>query len=113
MVSLFHTEVLKESAESFAMAKELYTVVASLFHLQYGNVLLASGSRAQLKTVIDNDWPFFTNYTESMKICLKHSKCDELHDVFETLGQFKNSLCQGKTNVSLLQTMLSIPKSIH
>ena len=88
LVSLFHTGVLKGNTTSFSLAKELYLVVANMSQLQYGSVLIATGTRSQLQTVIDNDWPFFTNYTESVKACLKHSTCEELRDVFEKLGKF-------------------------
>ena len=87
LVSLFHTGILKKDTASFTLAKELYMVVANMLDLQYGNVLIATGTRSQLQTVIDNDWPFFTNYTETVRNCLKDSKCDELQDIFEKLGQ--------------------------
>ena len=86
LVSIFHTGVLSQNTKSFTLAKELYLVVADMFKLQYGNVLIATGSTTQLQTVIDYDWPFFTNYTESVRTCLKESICDELQDIFEKLG---------------------------
>ena len=85
-VSLFQSGILKDLT-SFSLAKEFYGVLASVLNLQYGNILLATSTRSQLQAVIDNDWPFFTNYTELVKKCLKHSECDNAGDVLQKQGQ--------------------------
>ena len=86
LVGIFHAGVVKKGTTSFTLAKKLYLIMSEMFELQYGNVLLATGTWSQLQTVIDNEWPFFANYTETVKTCLEDSKCDELQDIFEKLG---------------------------
>ena len=69
--------------KSLPLAKEFYTVVANLLELQFGKVLIATGTRAQLQTVLDNDWPFFTNYTDLVRTCLVDSDCDRIADIIK------------------------------
>ena len=85
IVNLFHSEVL-EDASSFILAREFYLVLASTLDLQYGNVLLAVSTNSQLQTVLDNGWPFFTNYTHLVKTCLKYSDCSGIQNIIQTLG---------------------------
>ena len=85
MVNLFQSGVLQDRT-SFTQAKEFYLVLASTLQLQYGNVLLATSTKSQLQTVIDNDWPFFTNYTHLVKKCLKDTDCDSIQDIIQKLG---------------------------
>ena len=88
IVNLFHSGVMKKDMTSFALAKQFYLVLAKTLQLQYGKILLATGSISQLETVIDNDWPFFANSTEMLKTCLEEedSRCDRLQDIFQMLG---------------------------
>ena len=87
MVNLFQSGVMEEDKTSLTLAKEFYLILANTLQLQYGKVLLATGSKSQLQTVIDNDWPFFANYTEMVKTCLEEdSRCDRLQDIFQMLG---------------------------
>ena len=57
-------------------------------NLQYGNILLATSTNSQLQSVIDNDWPFFTNQTDLVKTCLTDSDCDSIHDIIQKLGEY-------------------------
>ena len=86
MVNLFQSGVMKEDMASFALAKEFYLVFAQTLQLQYGKVLLATGSKSQIQAVLDNDWPFFANYTEMVKTCLDDYRCEGLQDIFQMLG---------------------------
>ena len=85
MVNLFQSGVLQDRT-IFTQAREFYFVLASTLQLQYGNVLLATSTKSQLQTVIDNDWPFFTNYTHLVKMCLKDSDCDGTRNIIQQLG---------------------------
>ena len=72
---------------SLTLAKEFYLFLADTLQLQYGMVLLATGSKSQLQTVLDNDWPFFANFTEMVETCMEeNSQCDRLQDIFQMLG---------------------------
>ena len=66
--------------------KEFYGALAKTLDLQYGNILLATSTKAQLQAVIDNDWPFFTNNTDLVKSCLLDSKCSSIKDIIQNLG---------------------------
>ena len=84
-VNLFHSEVAKDPAR-LKMAQDFYLALAAVLDLQYGSVLLATSTKAQLKTVIDNDWPFFTNNTDLVKDCLLNSNCEGVQDILQSLG---------------------------
>ena len=79
LVNLFQSGVLKDRT-SFTAAKEFYLALASTLQLQYGNVLLAMSTKSQLQTVIDNEWPFFTDYTQLVKECLADSRCNNISE---------------------------------
>ena len=85
-VNLFHSDAIKDPRR-FKMAKDFYLELANVLDLQYGNVLLATLTKAQLQAVIDNDWPFFTSKTELVKGCLLHSDCDSVLDILQKLGR--------------------------
>ena len=84
-VNLFRSKDL-EDLTSFGLAKEFYLVLASTLQLQYGNILLATSPKSQIQSVIDNDWPFFTNSTDLVKSCLKGLGCNKLQDVIQNLS---------------------------
>ena len=85
IVNLFLSGSIKDRT-SLSLAKEFYVVLASTLNLQFGNILLATSTRSQLQTMIDNDWPFFTNYTGLVKTCLKDSDCDGVRGIIQKLG---------------------------
>ena len=86
MVNLFRSEALTDEI-SFTMARQFYHVLADTLDLQYGKMLLATSTPAQMRAVIRNQWPFFTNYTEQVRNCLEESNCDTLQDVYQNLGK--------------------------
>ena len=85
IVNLFHSGSIKDVAKIIKM-KEFYMVLASTLNLQYGNILLATSTKSQLQSVIDNDWPFFTNHTDLVKTCLLDSDCETIQNIVEKLG---------------------------
>ena len=84
-VNLFRSSDITDMA-SFGLAKEFYFVLASTLQLQYGNILLATASKSEIQSVIDNDWPFFTNSTDLVKACLEDLGCDKLQEFIQNLG---------------------------
>ena len=84
-VNLFQSGAITDQT-SFTLAKQFYYVLASRLNLQYGNVLLATSTKAQLQAVIRNDWPFFANNTDLIEKCLQESHCDEIQGIFQKLG---------------------------
>ena len=68
-----------------SLMNEFYELLATILNLQYGNILLATSTKAQLQTVIDNDWPFFIN-TSLVKTCLFNNDCVNLQSILEKLG---------------------------
>ena len=84
-VNLFRSNNITD-VTSFSLAKEFYFVLASTLQLQYGNILLATASKSEIQSVIDNDWPFFTNSTDLVKTCLEDLGCDKLQEFIRNLG---------------------------
>ena len=65
-VNLFQSGVIKD-AKRYEPAKEFYNIMASSLEMEFGNILMATSKKAQLQAVLDNDWPFLTNYTDLVK----------------------------------------------
>ena len=84
-VNLFRSSDITD-VTSFVLAKEFYFVLASALQLQYGNILLATASKSEIQSVIDNDWPFFTNSTDLVKTCLEDLGCNKLQEFIQNLG---------------------------
>ena len=68
------------------LTKKFYLRLATALDLQYGKVLLASSTRAQLQAVIDNDLPFFTNMTDILKTCIYQSECTDIQEILHKQG---------------------------
>ena len=68
------------------LTKKLYLRLAATLDLQYGKVLLASSTRAQIKAVIDNDLPFFTNMTDILKTCVYQFECADVQEILHMQG---------------------------
>ena len=71
-----------------------YNALEKLLKLDYGKILLASASRAKLKSIIENEMPFFRNYSEEVNQCLGgcaeascRNKCEGLNALMESLGR--------------------------
>ena len=84
-VNLFQSGIITDQT-SFSLAKQFYHVLASTLDLQYGNVLLATSTNAQLQAAIRNDWPFFANNTDLVEKCLRKSHCEEIQEILQKLG---------------------------
>ena len=84
-VNLFRSRDV-DDVTSFGLAKEFYLVLASTLQLQYGNILLATSTKAQIQSVIDNDWPFFTNNTDLVESCLNGIECNKLQEAIQSIS---------------------------
>ena len=88
IVNLFlaRTVSVTDDDGSLASVKQFYDKMASTLGLQYGNILLATSTNAQLKSTLESDWPFFGDSAVFVEKCLVESKCDELQNIFSSLG---------------------------
>ena len=85
IVNVFRSKVVQDRT-SITQLNMFYGVLAKTLDLQYGNILLATSTKAQLQSVIDNDWPFFTNNTDLVKGCLEGLGCNKLQDAIQNLS---------------------------
>ena len=69
-----------------AHMEDLYFALATTLRLQFENILLATSTKSQLQTVINNDWPFFINNIELVKTCLLESNCTGFRNLIQELG---------------------------
>ena len=90
IVHLFQPGTIADE-ESFKLAKEFYSVFASTLNLQYGNILLAASTTAQLQECLRNDCPFLTNNTNAVNKCIQESKCDIDSNIHQNNG--KSHIC--------------------
>ena len=85
LVTLFQSGAITDET-SFTLAKQFYNVLAATLDLQYGNVLVATSTNAQLQAVIRYDWPFFVNNSNLIEKCLEESNCNGIADILQKLG---------------------------
>ena len=69
-----------------AHMEDLYFALATTLRLQFENILLATSTKSQLQTVINNGWPFFINNIELVKTCLLESNCTGFRNLIQELG---------------------------
>ena len=62
---------------------KFYDILAATVDLEYGNISMATLTKAQLRAVVDNEWPFFANNTKLVKNCLEFSECDIIQNVIQ------------------------------
>ena len=86
IVNLFHSGAITDE-KIFILAKRFYSVLATTLDLQYGNILMATSTTAQLQALIQNDLPFFLNYTDRLRDCLQKTNCDIVQQIYEYIGK--------------------------
>ena len=86
MAHLFHSGVINDEF-SFNLTNQFYIALASNLDLQYGNILLATSTKAQLQAMLRKRCPFFAGNTDHVKRCLQGRNCDILQDVYHNLGR--------------------------
>ena len=88
MLALVNT-IMSGNIKEFSVkgqVNKFYTVIDKIFKLEYGNILLASSSKKDLQNILDNEWPFLTNYTEMVKQCLLLGSCKSITDLVTTFA---------------------------
>ena len=92
IVHLFQSGTIPDE-EGFKLAKQFYSVFTSTLDLQYGNILLAASTTAQLQECLRNNCPFLTNNTNAVYKCFQESKCDIDSNIH---------LNRGKSHISII-----------
>ena len=92
-VNLFNSKTVEERT-TISQMEEFYHVLADTFDLNYGNILLATSTKARLEAMIDNNWPYFTKNSDFVRKCLLESDCAGTQHIIQKLGKtFLNSQC--------------------
>ena len=60
------------------LLNKFYTSLDRVMNLTYGNILLASSSKEDLKQMMDRSWPFFNNNTARVHEYLQNGTCRDL-----------------------------------
>ena len=91
-VSTIRSDIIEEKSNQ----RKLFNFFLALddkVDLKYGNILLATAPRSEIETILKNGWPFFTNITDDVKMCLTFDKgCNKIQQQIADLG--KVSLCK-------------------
>ena len=87
--------------ESKKSVNELYLALEKEFDLQYGRVLLALSSKAELEVMLSKGWPFFVKYSQELALCLNGTRCDALNDIIAILGMILSDFNRSKNNFFL------------
>ena len=82
-------EVVRTSFRSF------YLVIERELGIEFGRFILALASPAELKALLDQDWPYIESYRASVDACLKKEDCKEISDAI------------GKLTTTQISTLLS------
>ena len=86
IVNLLHSKAISDEI-SLTLATQFYNKLVSFFNLQYGNILLATSKKAQVKAMLENGLPFFgQNYEEVEKCVNESSQCKGMQDSLLELG---------------------------
>ena len=86
IVNLFQPGAITDEM-TLTLTRQFYQKLADTLDLQYGSILLTTTTTAEMKAVILNQWPFFTNYTDQVQNCLEESNCDTFQDINQNLGK--------------------------
>ena len=110
IVHLLQPSAITDKA-SLTSVKQFYHVFASTLDLQYGNILLATSTSAQLQDMMTDDLPFFTNNTNLVKRCLQDQEpnCDFVRDIYQILGKPKKVVSLFCTEGAFRRPMASHP----
>ena len=87
LLALVNT-VRSKSVKDFSNQLQLnrfYFAMDRVLKLMYGDILVATSSKADLQGMINNGWPFFTNNTEMVKKCILGNFCKAVPMVTKSL----------------------------
>ena len=86
VVNLAQSERI-QGTTSQKMVNQFYLALDRVFHMEYGNNLLATSSRAQLQDMIQKDYPFFMHHKLDVQSCLTNMSCQVVTNIVENLGK--------------------------
>ena len=86
LVNTIRSSSVKGFSDKLLLNK-FYLYLDKVLKLSYGDILLATSSKEDLKKIIDNDWPFLTNNTAIVKKCLNGDQCDNALELTKTSGR--------------------------
>ena len=69
------------------LLNKFYLSLDKVLKLAYGDILLVSSSKEDLKKMIDHDWPFFTNNTGMVHKCIRGDQCETAAELTKTLSK--------------------------
>ena len=72
--------------------RNFYLLLEREFNLEYGRILLALASPAELKAMVDRDWPYLDSYREAVDACLQQGDCGGISNVTQSLGSSQASV---------------------
>ena len=65
---------------------DFYLELRQKFNLRFGEILIASASQSQMKTMMTQELPFFIPYKDDIAECLDGNDCDHIKKVIASLG---------------------------
>ena len=68
------------------LLSKFYEALDKILDLRFGKILLALSSPTQLEAMLAQDLPYIMPYSLEIKECLKHSKCEKMIELLETIG---------------------------
>ena len=86
IVNFFHSKTITDEI-TLILTRQFYQVLAETLDMEYGSMLLATLTTAQMRAMIWNKWPFFTNLTDLVKKCLQESDCNAVQGINQNLGK--------------------------
>ena len=86
--------------------RNFYLVLEREFGLEFGRIILAMASPAELKAVIDRDWPYIDSYRDSVDACLQREDCAGISDA---IGKLTTAQISGTLSPHLLKSDVGLP----
>ena len=65
--------------------RDLFPVLEEELSLEYGRILLASASPAELQAILARDWPYLDSFAEEVDTCLD-GDCTRVATIIQELG---------------------------
>ena len=86
--------------------RSFYLVLEKELGLEFGRIILAMASPAELKAVIDRDWPYIDSYRDSVDACLQREDCAGISDA---IGKLTTAQISGTLSPHLLKSDVGLP----
>ena len=72
IMNLLHSKAISDEI-SLTLATQFYNKLVSFFNLQFGNILLATSKKAQVKAMLESGLPFIGQNYEEVEQCVNES----------------------------------------